>query len=150
MKKHVISLVLTILMGSLMMVSCSKDDIKPEDYATQILGTWNVVLDQSFESYTEAGLTDIEYFNEWGTAVSLTFKDNGKLTYHSVVNGGEDEWDDSYSIKGDTIIWDTKSYEILRFTTSQLIIESNIEDHRTNAGGEEVVTRLTKHIEMTR
>lgn len=141
-----------LIWGSSLLCSCNdkpgKED-EPIDYATMIIGTWDVVLDQSYESYTEAGTTDIEYMDNWAEAVTLSFDTNNTLTYLAMI-GVEDTWQDTYSIHGDTLFWDVKPYVISHMDNSRMVMEYSKTRTFLNAGGNEVTTNVTKHYEMTR
>ncbi len=121
---------------------------EPIDYATAVIGSWSVDLGQSYESYTEAGTTDIEYM-EWAESITLTFDTNNTLTYLAMI-GVEDTWQDTYSIHGDTLYWDVKPYVISQLDNSRLVMEYSKTRTFNNAGGNEVTTNVTKHYEMTR
>lgn len=121
------------------------------NYAEQILGQWNSVLNRCYEQYTENDDYDeTTYVSDWASALSLNFKTDGKLTYSAIVGGIEDSWDDTYRIVADTLVWDTRPYKILTLTDNQLVIEFTHEEQRTASGGTILTTTLTKHWELTR
>lgn len=120
------------------------------DYSTLIMGRWNAVLDCSYERYTEDDYNETTFVSDWATALSLTFKDDGYLTYSAIVSGFEDSWDDLYRIQSDTLVWDTKPYKILTINDNQLVMEYRITEDRTTSGGTTYTTTLTKHWEFNR
>lgn len=155
------NLCLLLLASALLFVACKKepandhpDPIVPsasvEDYPQLVLGQWDAVLDQCYESYTEPNYEEITYANEWSSSLSLTFKDNGKVTYCANLFGTEDSWDDSYALHADTLLWDVKPYKIKRLDQNNLVIEWTISEDRTTSGGTTYTTTATKHYELVR
>ena len=167
MKKTVLTFAALMALG-LGLTSCTeKDSVQPTpidttdnhdttpdvefNYAEQILGQWNAVLDRCYEQYTENDdYNETTYVSDWASRLSLNFKNDGKLTYSATVGGIEDSWDDIYRIVADTLIWDTRPYKILTLTDNQLIIEFTHEEQRTASGGTILTTTLTKHWELSR
>lgn len=167
MKKTLLTFAALITLG-ISITSCTEKDPTPSqpadttenhdttpdveiNYAEQILGQWNAVLNRCYEQYTENDDYDeTTYVSDWASALSLNFKTDGKLTYSAIVGGIEDSWDDTYRIVADTLIWDTRPYKILTLTDNQLIIEFTHEEQRTASGGTILTTTLTKHWELTR
>lgn len=167
MKKTIYPLASILLMILLGLASCTKeptplpdqpadtnsnnDTIPSINYPEDILGQWNAVLDNCYESYTEGDDYDeTTYVSDWASALSLTFKTDGYLTYSATVSGVEDSWDDAYSITADTLIWDTRKFKILTISDSQLIFENNVEGTRTTSGGTTYTTKVIKHWEFQR
>lgn len=149
----------------LMMAGCKKDPVRQdgsdtenepenvniEDYPEAILGQWDAVLDKCYEAYTEDdGYQEITYANEWSNELALNFKTDGKVTYRAKVSGGIDEWDDTYSVKGDTLVWDVREYKINKLNSKELVIQCDIIETHTTSGGTIRETGLTKHWELKR
>lgn len=167
MKKTILTFAALITLG-ISITSCTEKDPTPDqpadttenhdttpdveiNYAEQILGQWNAVLNRCYEQYTENDDYDeTTYVSDWASALSLNFKTDGKLTYSAIVGGIEDSWDDTYRIVADTLVWDTRPYKILTLTDNQLVIEFTHEEQRTASGGTILTTTLTKHWELTR
>lgn len=163
MKKHILAIALAAL--AIGFTSCTEKEPLPDqptdttenpgtpdvNYAEAILGQWNAVLDRCYESYIENDDYDeTTYASDWASALSLTFKTDGYLTYSATVSGVKDSWDDAYSITADTLIWDTRKFKILTISDSQLIFENNVEGTRTTSGGTTYTTKVIKHWEFQR
>lgn len=167
MKKTLLTFAALITLG-ISITSCTEKEPTPDqpadttenhdttpdveiNYAEQILGQWNAVLNRCYEQYTENDDYDeTTYVSDWASALSLNFKTDGNLTYSAIVGGIEDSWDDTYRIVADTLVWDTRPYKILTLTDNQLVIEFTHEEQRTASGGTILTTTLTKHWELTR
>lgn len=145
----------------LMMTGCQKENqpdnpdnpSAPEetvDYATAVLGAWDVALDRSYESYQEPDYEEITYCSDWASALRLTFNPDGTLGYSATVGGIPDEWEDRYTVHGDTLVWDVKEYKILRLDEHEMVIESKVVKTRTTRGGQTYEVVTTKHYEMSR
>ena len=151
-----------IALSPMMLWSCSKENVVDPDvsdtayddnsscYRELILGSWDADLNRSYESYTESGETDIQYFCDWASGLNVTCEKYGRLKYSAIVFGVVDEWYDSYSVHGDTLVWDVRAYEIQKLDSNQLVVESTLSDTRTTAGGTSFVTTVTKHYEFRR
>lgn len=168
MKRLTLTFATALFVMSLCLISCTEKEPTPGqpadttenhdttpdveiNYAEQILGQWNAVLNRCYEQYTENDDYDeTTYVSDWASALSLNFKTDGKLTYSAIVGGIEDSWDDTYRIVADTLVWDTRPYKILTLTDNQLVIEFTHEEQRTASGGTILTTTLTKHWELTR
>lgn len=120
------------------------------NYAQEVLGTWQVALDKSFELYTEPNYTECSYCNEWANDITLTFNSNDKLHYCQTSNGFTDEWDDQYHVQGDTLLWDTRKYAIKSYDGTYMIIENKVVEERRLSGGTTFESTLIRHFEMTR
>lgn len=167
MKKTIYPLASILLMILLGLASCTKeptplpdqpadtnsnnDTIPNINYPEDILGQWNAVLNNCYESYTEGdGYNETTYASDWASSLALTFKPDGKLTYAAIVGGVEDTWDDTYSISHDTLFWDTRPYKILTLNEHQLVFQFSKDNERTTSGGDILTTNVTKHYELTR
>lgn len=150
-----------LLTLSLSLFSCQKEPeshtpdnnsaITVADYPQAILGAWSAVVENSYELYTESdGYQEMTYVSQWATELTLTFDEEGLLHYSACVFGVMDEWNDTYSVHGDTLRWDVKDYKILSLTKDELIIEHSVTDRYNNAGGDPVETTATKHYELKR
>lgn len=162
MNRFLLLLAVVFASSALLFSACGKDEPvnnppsdnnteEPIDYAQYIMGPWSVVLDQSFELYTEGdNYQEITYCSDWASEITLTLKDDGKLGYSAVVGGVEDAWDDSYSVKSDTLVWDVKPYVISIDDESHCQIESKVVTERTTGGGQTYTTSVTKRYVLIR
>lgn len=161
MKKHNIILALTFLFGAVLLASCGKEEpVAPQmddtltpalpDYSELILGSWDAVLDKCYESYIEGDYDETTYVSEWANQLTLTFSDQGALTYSADRGGYSDTWDDRYTIHGDTLVWDVKPYQILTLDSHNLIIQYKHSEQRTTSGGATFTTTVVKRYELTR
>lgn len=146
-----------IVLGLVLTTACKKDPINNDpihegtDYSEMILGTWQAVLDSCYEKYLEDdGYQELTYASEWADSLTLTFRNNDTLTYYAIVHGYPDEWNDTYSVQADTLIWDKYHYKISKLTTKELIIHYQITEQHTTSGGGIRETSVTKHWKLTR
>ena len=161
MKNRNIPLVLTLLIGALLLASCGKeeptvpqtgDTLTPAqpDYTKLILGSWDAALDKCYESYIEGDYDETTYASDWANRLTLTFSDQGTLTYSADMGGYSDTWDDCYTIHGDTLVWDVKPYHILTLDEHTLTIQYKHSEQRTTSGGTTFTTTVIKRYELTR
>lgn len=155
-------LFVAVSLSVFLFAACEKDDptnnpnpgsdtYVPDDYAQYLMGPWSVVLDQSYEQYTEGDdYQEMTYCSDWASEITLTFKENGKLGYSAVVYGVEDSWDDNYSVSSDTLMWDVKPYVISVSDENHCQIESKVVTERTTRGGQTYTTSATKHYDLIR
>ncbi len=168
MKLKHLFLVTTLTAVACLTTNCKKEieeSITPQDstpvqdttptvfnYGDLIIGKWNVVLDKSYESYTE----DNDNYEErtlcssWASQISLSFSENGILHYSATVGGVDDGWDDHYRVKDDTLTWDIRKYALKASDNTHLTMESTITEVRQTAGGTTYTSSATKHYELVK
>lgn len=146
--KHIFSIIIASL---LLMTGCQKTpEDQPKDNATLIQGSWNVILDRSYERYTEPDWVEMTLVSDWAQRLQLDFSADGELRYTSMVGDFEDSWTDRYTVEGDTMTWDVRPYRIVELDDHHLIMESTLTEVRTYANGQQFETTATKHYEMER
>ncbi len=121
--KKLAGLVMAFLAVGMMMTSCSKDNEE------LILGTWNMDVNKSYDSWTQDGVTEQENYLEWWgiEKATFTFKEGGVVTISAVMDNESGNWDDEYTINGDVLIWDGDEFNILKLNKKKLILEQTEE-----------------------
>ena len=161
MKKVHILLALSLLLGAIALSSCQREEpITPQaedtttpaltNYSELILGSWDAVLDKCYESYIEGDHDETTYVSEWANQLTLSFSDQGTLTYSADMGDYSDTWDDRYSIHSDTLVWDVKPYQILTLDEHNLIIQYKHSEQRTTSGGATFTSTVVKRYELTK
>ena len=138
--KKLAGLVMAFLAVGMMMTSCINDNEE------LILGTWNLDVNKSYESYTEGGVTEQMTYAEMGTEkVTITFKEGGVMTVSSTIDNETEIWDDRYVIDDDDLIWDGDELDILKLNKKKLILEET--EDETEDG---ISYSFTEHMEFDR
>lgn len=161
MKKVHILFALSLLLGAIALTSCQREEpITPQeedtttpalpDYAELILGRWDAVLDKCYDTYIEGDYDETTHASDWATALSLTFSDQGVISYSATVGGYDDSWDDTYSVHNDTLVWDIRPYKILTLDEHSLIFQFEHSEQRTTSGGAVITATVIKHYELAR
>ena len=115
--KKLAGLVMAFLAVGMMMTSCTKDNEE------LILGTWNMDMNKSYESYTENGVTEQMTYAEMGMGkVTITFKEGGVMTVSTTASNESDGWDTEYTIKDDVLTWEGIELHILKHKGIELHI----------------------------
>ena len=131
---------MAFLAVGMMMTSCTNDNEE------LILGTWNLDVNKSYESYTEGGVTEQMTYAEMGTEkVTITFKEGGVMTVSSTIDNETEIWDDRYVIDDDDLIWDGMELDILKLNKKKLILEET--EDETEDG---ISYSFTEHMEFDR
>ena len=138
--KKLAGLVMAFLAVGMMMTSCSKDNEE------LILGTWNMDVNKSYESYTENGVTEQMTYAEMGAKeVTITFKEGGVMTVSTTMSNEPGSWDTEYIIDDDELMWDGMELDILKLNKKKLILEET--EDETEDG---ISYSFTEHMEFDR
>lgn len=124
MKKTFLATLMAFVSAAFLFTSCTKEN------SDLIIGTWDVDLAATYETYTEGGVSQTMYVAEEGcTAASLTFKENGIVTFSSTYEGeGTETFDGPYTIDGDKLMLDGEDCRILKLNNKKLILEMSETD----------------------